>query len=114
MNHIVCIKRNYALHFLYFYAIIKKALPQILLKGDDGMKIIPEKLSAELVERGEANMYPLYSNKDSKHSCDDQVTVAMLELSPGTRIRLHEHKTDNEVYFIISTKEFLYCGKGDL
>ena len=76
------------------------------------MKIIPEKLSAELVERGEANMYPLYSNKDSKHSCDDQVTVAMLELSPGTRIRLHEHKTDNEVYFIISTKEFLYCGKG--
>lgn len=76
------------------------------------MKIIPETLSAELVERGEVTKYPIYSNEYSMHSADDQVTVAMLELSPGARIKLHEHKSDNEVYFIVDTKEYLYCGKG--
>ena len=76
------------------------------------MKIIPEKLSAELIERGDVKKYTLYSNEHNLHSIDDLVIIAMLELSPGAKIKLHEHLSDNEVYFIVDTHEYLYCGKG--
>lgn len=76
------------------------------------MKIVPEKLPAELIERGDVKKYTLYSNERNLHSIDDLVIIAMLELSSGAKIKLHGHLSDNEVYFIVDTHEYLYCGKG--
>jgi quercetin dioxygenase-like cupin family protein len=44
---------------------------------------------------------------------DDECIVSMLILSPGAKIKEHEHLADTEVYYLVRTGEIRKCEIGE-
>jgi mannose-6-phosphate isomerase-like protein (cupin superfamily) len=69
------------------------------------MLLIPTLLPLELVENGSVQKTLIYK--------DATLEVALLVLSPGAKIKRHQHIDDEELYVIISTRECIWCRKGE-
>ncbi|MDO4975322.1 MAG: hypothetical protein Q4E61_03280 [Alphaproteobacteria bacterium] len=67
-----------------------------------------ELIPSHLVERGEIKKFPIYKNTESKEITE----IALLELSPGAKIKLHKHNSDSEIYFILGSKRYECCPIG--
>jgi mannose-6-phosphate isomerase-like protein (cupin superfamily) len=67
-----------------------------------------ELIPNHLVERGEIKKFPIYKNAESKEITE----IALLELSPGAKIKLHRHNSDSEIYFILGSKRYECCHIG--
>ncbi|MBR2587941.1 MAG: hypothetical protein IKD77_01910 [Bacilli bacterium] len=68
-----------------------------------------ERIPNNLVERGEIKKFPIYKNADSNEITE----IALLELSPGAKIKLHKHSNDSEIYFILDSKRYECCSIGE-
>ena len=67
----------------------------------------PEPLPENLIEREEVMKTLIYQSNGRGIT-----EIALLELSPGAKIKRHKHTDDNEIYFDIITKEVEVCEIG--
>ena len=64
----------------------------------------PLKLDEKLVEYGDVYKFPILQN--------EILEISLLNVGPKSKVKMHTHFEDSEVYFFIKEKRYSACEKG--